>query len=78
MKLPDSIEVRNAFSSVETNFDSLISFVSTEKSPTFSEYHSRLQSVVMELAQIFGERALSPNCFVLAEKEAFGVGKGMK
>jgi hypothetical protein len=43
---------------VEKNFDSLISFVSTEKSPTFSEYHSRLQSVVMELTQIFGELQL--------------------
>lgn len=55
MKLPDSNQVRNAFSNVEKNFDSSISFVSTEKSPTFSEHHSRLQSVVMELAQIFGE-----------------------
>jgi hypothetical protein len=58
MKLPDSNEVRNAFSNVEKNFDSLISFVSTEKSPTFSEYHSRLQSVVIELTQIFGELQL--------------------
>ena len=55
MKLPDSDQVHNAFSNVEKNFDSSISFVSTEKSPTFSEYHSRLQSVVMELTQIFGE-----------------------
>jgi hypothetical protein len=38
MKLPDSNEARNAFSNVEKNFDSLISFVSTKKSPTFSEY----------------------------------------
>ena len=58
MKLPDSNEVRNAFSNVEKNFDSLISFVSTEKSPTFSEYHSRLQSVVIELTQVFGELQL--------------------
>jgi hypothetical protein len=57
-KLPDSNEVRNAFSNVEKNFDSLISFVSTEKSPTFSEYHSRLQSVIMELTQVFGELQL--------------------
>jgi hypothetical protein len=58
IKLPDSNKVRNAFSNVEKNFDSLISFVSTEKSPTFSEYHGRLQSVVMELTQIFGELQL--------------------
>jgi hypothetical protein len=55
MKLPDSSKVRNAFSNVEKNFDSSISFVSIEKSPTFSEHNNRLQSVVMELTQIFGE-----------------------
>ncbi len=58
MKLPDPSEVRYAFSSVEKNFDSFVSFVRTEKSPTFSEYHSRLHSVIMELAQIFGELQL--------------------
>lgn len=58
MKLPDSSEVRYAFSSVEKNFDSFVSFVLAEKSPTFSEYHSRLQSVVMELTRIFGELQL--------------------
>jgi hypothetical protein len=58
MKLPDPSEVRYAFSSVEKNFDSFVSFVLTEKSPTFSEYHSHLQSVVMELTQIFGELKL--------------------
>jgi hypothetical protein len=58
VELPDSSEVRYAFSSVEKNFDSFVSFVRTEKSPTFSEYHRRLQSVVMELTQIFGELQL--------------------
>lgn len=58
MKLPDPSEVRNAFSSVEKNLDSLVSFVFTEKKPTFSEYHSRLQSVIIELTQIFGELQL--------------------
>ena len=58
MKLPDSGEVRYAFSSVEKNFDSFVSYVRTEESPTFREYHSRLQSIVMELTQIFGELQL--------------------
>jgi hypothetical protein len=58
MELPDSSEVRDAFSSAEKNFDSFFSFVRTEKSPTFNEYHSRLQSVIMELTQIFGELQL--------------------
>jgi hypothetical protein len=61
MKLLDSNKVRNAFSNVEKNFDSSLSFVSTEKSPTFSECHSRLQSVVMELSDIWRTPTAHPN-----------------
>jgi DNA repair ATPase RecN len=54
---PDPNEVRYAFSSLVQNFDSFLSFVSTEKSPRFSDYINRLQSIVMELIQIHGELA---------------------
>ncbi len=53
MELPKPNEVRSDFSKIVENLDSFITFISTQESVRFEDFHDGLHSIIIEIIEIW-------------------------